>query len=208
MKKLITILAIMIIVVGAAFAATEKIEVKVTLDQIAPLYSLLGSKTADGSYTAVNGGEIVYAYSEVTERGADADKGSITAYFMIKQNNISRFNGTSGTLTLVADKLYRYDGTTKNEKYYSDFPECGNVEKGDDIEDPNDETKKSFTVTTFKVDETNKYQADFEVTYNGTPVDGTASTVEVGHCSFTWSKLNALAVGTYKADVTLTYSPQ
>lgn len=123
MKKLITILAIMMVVFGFAFAddpstTTGMEELKVTCKVTAtePTFTLYGSATSStaSTGTGMTAGAVVTEKNTSSTTIALADdaiiKGDVTIYCVVKQANDNVKSVTAYTLSVEATKLS--DGTT------------------------------------------------------------------------------------------------
>lgn len=99
MKKLITILAVMVVLVGAVFAdapangATDSLNVTLTIAEVQPTLTLMGSK--DNS---------TFSHADVAFGSLAADATSITAYFRVdytayRWNKSITVSAAAGNLT-------------------------------------------------------------------------------------------------------------
>ncbi|HAN43284.1 MAG TPA: hypothetical protein DCP98_07670 [Sphaerochaeta sp.] len=100
MKKLITILAVMIVLVGAVFAAapangdTDSLNVTLTIAEVQPTLTLMGCTTSNGTF----------AHADVAFGSLAADATSITAYFRVdytayRWNKSITVSAAAGNLT-------------------------------------------------------------------------------------------------------------
>ena len=122
MKKLITILAIMMVVFGVAFAdtttttGTEELKVTCTVTAEEPTFTLYGSKTSStaSTGTGMTAGEVVATENTSnTTIALDEDaiiKGDVVIYCVVKQANDNVKSTKVYTLSAKATKLS--DGTT------------------------------------------------------------------------------------------------
>ncbi|MBR1529744.1 MAG: hypothetical protein IJ642_10650 [Oscillospiraceae bacterium] len=121
MKKLITILAIMIVLVGAIFAETattigaEELIVKCTVTPVEPLFTLYGSASETTSSTSLTSTGLVLDNPSTDHASAAANTvtvtnnaiidGDVTVYFVIKQTNDDVKSNTKYKFTYDATAL-------------------------------------------------------------------------------------------------------
>lgn len=190
MKKLITILAIMMVLVGFAFAANDD-ELKVTakVAEQVPGFKIFGGLAANTITT------------EGTQEGAtiatnkDIALDSITVYFKLTQYSITntynkpkaKYKGTA-TLTVTATPL---SATVNEVVYSSDNPTCANA------------TAKTIPGITFNPAASNgSNSVVFTLVYDGRTIDDQ----DVATFDFTWPAKDSLPkADTYTATVTLNY---
>lgn len=187
MKKIITILAVLMVVAAAAFAtAGDQLKLTASVDKIPPQFQI-----KDGTKSKV--GEQTITASSTVETGMDIAEQDIPWTFVINQvgekdkndhtKDYAKYN-TSVTLTLTLTKFT--DGT--------------NTEA----------TDPSITGVTLKTAGTDKLtiaktedEKGILLTYSGKVPDQ-----EIGTFSCFWPKDDTLPVGTYTANVTLNYTVQ
>ena len=214
MKKLITILAIMIVLVGAVFAtdplaANDKAQLTVNTEIKLqyPIYSL--QATAWGTYGQGTNGDLgsadVMVHSENPLTPQDVRIGDdvltehdATITFTINQTNLSRIKG-SYTLSvsagnLIITKITNQDGSKTNA---SDAEKTANQFTVSAAPEIAGETVTNTTMT---------YPANgkIKIQYNGKKVGASDAVTPLATFSYTWSANESAAAGDYKADVTLT----
>ena len=192
MKKLITILAIMMVVFGFAFAAdpsttTGMEELKVTCKVTAtePKFTLYGSATSSTSSTGMTAGAVVTEKNTSSTTIALADdaiiKGDVTIYCVVKQANDDVKSVTAYTLSAEATKLS--DGTTTT---------------GHTTTDPTVSTLTAITASNVPGARTTANGAT--VTYAGLDADA----ADLASFNVKWPKTDLVPGITYYAYITLT----
>ena len=182
MKKILTILVVLTLVVGAAFAASgDKLDLKSAVAEKAPVLCLkeLG---ADGAKTS---GNKVGAQTAVeVDTGKDIAEGNITWYFEVYQNNASpehaRYHHTVDVTLTLGSFTCVTSGVTATA---SDNPTISAVTEGSDVANV-----LTLTAGTDKI----------RAVYNGKVDNQTLGTFK---CE--WTQDDELPVGDYKATVTL-----
>lgn len=222
MKKLITILTIMIVLVGAVFAVDgvtgANLIITSTIAQVTPQFKLFGSIDSNyGTEATISGTTLVSNKNIATE--------SIAVNIKVVQTNTSYFESDSGfEVTVTATPFYK-SGTAKvagdnltaaTATQKSGKPAASSVANGADVDTNTDSTNDFVHVTdgypkTTTYDTTDE-RVTFKVQYpTGVRVVGTdsnASAVEVGHATFTWTAVPTLEVGNYSATITVAYTAE
>lgn len=114
-KKVIAVLVIMMVLVGALFADAnnEELRISITITPVAPIYKLYGSLTqgsaSDGA--GMVAGEVVASIHSATSADSIIEfpsnailSGPVTVYCVIQQTNISRYSSPID-LTVTATNL-------------------------------------------------------------------------------------------------------
>ena len=214
MKKLITILTIMIVLVGAVFATnpletgdkaqlTVNAEVKLQY----PIFSL--QATAWGTYGQGTNGDLGSADVMVNDEnpltpqtvkiGDDVlTEHDATITFTINQTNLSRVKGTY-TLSvsagnLVIDQITKQDGTKQDATEAEQTANKFVVSAAPTI------SGNTVTNTTMNT----STAGQIAITYNGKKVGSSSAVTPLATFSYTWTHDENAAAGDYKADVTLT----
>ena len=101
MKRLIAILAIMMVLVGAIFAETstttnDELKVSIEITPVAPIFKLYGSLTSGTASTGMTAGESVETAQTATDSVITFPtnsllENSVTVYCAIKQTNDSKY---------------------------------------------------------------------------------------------------------------------
>ena len=198
MKKAITILAVLILVAGFAFAAD--ITLTTTVEQIAPAFKI-EYKGADGTAAAKTG---------TVTLDSGIDEGAVTAMFLVSQygqknsdNEVvdySRFGGKNGTPVTVTVKAYPFinksDSTIKSQK-----PTVTATYASVSTSNPNNNnrftlpTQDPTAVTT----DANYNSIALVATYKGKKVYDQA----IGTITAVWGAEDDIPFGTYEADIVI-----
>lgn len=197
MKKLIAILTIMIVLVGAVFAATgDKLLVTSTVDKHIPGYKIYGSE--DTAYDIEGVQEPAAANTIASSKDISID--SITVNCKVVQYSVSgtytstkcKYKGTA-TIAVEASALSFTD--TDNAVYST--PATATVATSG-------ATTVPTTVTgTTAVDGTKTNKVNISYVYAGSTVQDSAV---YSVFSFTWAADDTLVPGDYSATITMTYS--
>lgn len=199
MKKLITILAVMMVLVGFAFAATEthNLNVEITIDPVYPIFSLYYGEHSNDKKTGdetTNAHAVVASYTISDQKeaaGTDitADNAiTVSAYVMnkakVKQNYTltfegGNFDGTDGTKLKVNGTLTSYVATITTAPTTSEIVGISEVE----------ETAEGTLVAKF----------------NGTQMTADDKSVVLGTATYTYDVAwNTVDPGTYTTNIVLT----
>lgn len=113
-KKLITILAIMMVLVGSVFAdsANDELRITITITPVAPIFKLYGSLTqgnaSDGA--GMKEGEVVATIHSATASASTIEFPSnalldapVTVYCVIKQTNITKYSSPVNLVISATD---------------------------------------------------------------------------------------------------------
>ena len=206
MKKLIAILTIAIVLVGAVFATTnDKITLTTTVGRIKPGFTIFSGSTAAGGTIAVN---------------EDLSEADIVATFGLKQSGnesgkaYSRYKGNI-TLTVTIDKFSTTIGS-------GDAAHTANQSTAYEIQPTETNDQNEVTGGTRKgtgisgkltlsdpVIANDKHSVDFALAYSGKKVENTDAT-DLGTIVVKWTKDPDLEMegesATYSTDVKLTYT--
>ena len=189
MKKLIAILAAMIVLAGVVFATTgDTLTVNCTVPVTKPEFTMVGGFTNQYGTTATN----------TLESQTNIAENPIDVYVQVKQTALSRYKNTNGfTVTIAATAL---SATIEQVTYSTAVPTITAASAGSAVVNAINAQKNDFTST--KTSETNGTVV-FTVAYpTGAPVP--ANTV-VGSIQYTWPATDSLAVGSYSATITMSY---
>lgn len=180
MKKVLTILVVLTVIAGFAFATDiNTVKLSTTITEIDPVFAI---KHSDSALTTKN----------VTSIAA----GDVEASFEINQvnpvlngaaySNYGAAVGTPVSLTVTCYNFANDDATSANAAVISDAAYG--------------ETATGLTYGTAPVDGSNSVV--FVPTYHGKRVDNQL----IGSFTATWAQDNTLPAGTYTADITLAYT--
>ncbi len=208
MKKLITILTIMIVLVGAAFAATQAtLTLNSVIAEVKPAFTLGGAVVANAQAVPAS-----YTSADTT---IDTNKNIATEDIYIAiavfQNNKSFYRDTTGfDLTVTAAPLILSGKTAQNataDEKTAD-PTVVAYAVGADVKHGNNPEVIDF----HPAEKTNAGNvAAWTVTYpSGKKIEGNAvyaqSAAKVGTATFKWTASDELLLGTYTGTITLTYT--
>ena len=222
MKKLIAILTIAIVLVGAIFATdavaptgTQRITVKTTVDRILPVIEFKGANTTfngatpagavtakvDGTdYGTANSPEVYTAGTAGTahdgaelESNTHIDLGNVVAYFKIAQAN-----GDGGA---KCNFVYTLSVSATTLKSITD----GVTYEVQNTPVASADGTQPTAGTNLAIGEPTVSGASFSVTATYT---GVVADQDIAYFKYTWAKDNAAPNATYAADVTLTYTAQ
>ena len=188
MKKVLTILVVLTLVAGFAFAeagdpAGNTVVLKTELEAVTPSFDLL-------VYTGS-------AFAKVDEYDmTEVDKLSdgVSAQFQIKQVGAARLaKGTAPELTITCDPFYLYVNGVKDGTKATANPIVNEVSV-------TNASRDNLSVVT-TVNAQNKNVVTVVPTYTGNVTEGAITTFTVS-----WVANDTLPAGTYKADVELAYT--
>ena len=194
MKKVIAILAAMIVLAGVVFATTgDTLTVNCTVPVTKPEFTMVGGFT--NQYGTAATGSL--------ESQTDISSNPIDVYVKITQTALSRYKNTTGfDITITATAL---SATIEGVTYSTGVPSIEAYAAGAAVQNALNAQKNDFTSTV-------KTHANgvvaFTVTYpTGAPVP--ANTI-VGTMQFRWPATDSLAVATgeekYSATITMGYT--
>ena len=188
MKKLSTILAIMMVIVGSVFATTgDTLYVTATVAKVQPAFTMYGGTTTSYGSEGKTGGKV----AANTVAAGNPATANIDVYIKIEQNNKSFYKDETGfDLTITATAL-KLDGTSTT--YLTNAPKA---------------TLDTEVTDTDHLVITQSGANSNVVTYNlkyptGVPV---AAATVIGTFKFTWDAKDTLPVGNYEATITLAYT--
>ncbi len=199
MKKAITILAVLIVLVGVVFAETHTIKIKADVDAIPPQFQLVfeeGSRNTNPTPKAF--GEDNYSIGDTANDKIDAgfklDAGGTATFKAVIANNAKIVQGYTLTFS---------DGQFKNVKRVDNQGVQSSGTKDAAI------TVSAGTPTTGIQTITKANEQDKFVTanFNGTKMTAItqqATTYVLATAQYTYSPDSTISPGTYYADVTLT----
>ena len=194
MKKAIAILATMVVLVGAVFAATnDQLIINATVSAVAPIISIYGGKdSAADSDTTVIGKTSNPNVIEYTEQEVDLSSEDVVLYIRLYQSNKAKYVGTVnlkvkatplthktlsvGTVSTGVPSVDHITKTTPNGITYSVNPSSSTI---------NGETVVSYAPT-----------------YDGRAINAT----NLGTFDLTWPHNAELTAGVYEATITLEYT--
>ena len=180
MKKVLTILVVLTLVAGFAFAtAANTVTLNTVIAAENPTYEL-----------TVNNGT-AFTTEETTVNGLAAE-GGVTAEFKIAQTNAAKVaSGTVVTLTVTCKKFINVDDATKETA----LPTVTVTGEGLG----NAATRTNLTFNAAAAGASNV--ATFTPKYSGKVASG-----EIGRFTANWAQNDNLPSGTYKADIELAYT--
>lgn len=201
MKKLITILAVMMVLVGFAFAATEthNLNVEITIDPVYPIFSLYYEEHSNDNTTGdetTNAFAVKPSYTitnQKTTAGADitADNAiTVSAYVMnkakVKQNYTLTFSGGDFDSSVTGCTSLNINGTaTVKNASIATAPTTTAIVGISEIS----ETAEGTLVAKF----------------NGTQMTATDKSVVLGTATYTYTvDWNTVDPGTYTTNIVLT----
>ena len=195
MKKLIAILAVMMVIVGSVFAATgDSLTLNATVATVYPIFSIYGGKTAAATSTAGTQSGAAITFTSTEKNLAEND---ITVYIRLHQDNKAKYKGAA-SLTITATPLTNTDATIQGTKSTA-APTAANIAATQNITGisyaqnaaPSSSSSNGNTVVTFAP------------VYDGRAIQAT----DIGTFDLTWGHDDDLPVGSYQATITLTFTP-
>ena len=213
MKKLIAILTIAIVLVGAVFADGTKLTLTSTVQKHIPGFKLYGIEQSDNN-TAISETDTYLATENGTSVGSTKDISidPITILCRVRQDSNtatydgakSKFKGVA-SISVVASPLTCTIATGNDAGTYKAYPDATVAEAGNHA--PNGVTKTTFaagqTDTIDTAAGTKKDKVSITWTYAGSAIQDSAVYADF---SFTWAQDDNLVPGTYTADITMTYT--
>ena len=190
MKKLIAILAVMMVFAGIVFATTgDNLTINASVPVTKPEFTMVGGLTNSYGTTATN---TIESPKNIAEQDIDI-------FVKITQTAKSRYKNTTGfDVTIAATAL---TATIEGVTYTTGVPSIEAAAAGSAVVNAINNQKNDFTST--KKTEANGTVV-FTVAYpTGAPVP--ANTV-VGTIQFQWPATDGLAVGAYSATITMSYT--
>ncbi len=195
MKKLITILAILTVLVGALFASTDTHQIKltVTIDNTEPSF-VLKTKTGADAASAAAGATGTAALSAANKTALTTANGVATVTFDVVQTTYARSVSTYRMRVTAGNFVLTSNGTpvanpTTNEKFgvVAEHPSIGNGDNVANISYPTVEPADGY----------------YRVKYNGV-VDASTNNVKVGSFSVSYNANVDAKPGSYVSNVSLT----
>ena len=192
MKKVITILATMIVLVGAVFAANDTLTITANVPKVAPVFVIKGQLTGTGETDTSQ-----HTADATLNSVLDISQTSIPVLITIAQNNTnnnnkSKYQGTA-TITITPTELSKKIGDTT---YKTDLPSygSGSLKNVSGIESASNGSSIACNDTTKEVTVTLKYKgssvqnadvASFIYTWgandNLPPANGYTATITMGY---------------------------
>lgn len=195
MKKLITILAILTVLVGALFASTDTHQIKltVTIDSTEPTFVLKTNTGADAA-SAAAGATSTAALSAPNKTALTTANGVATVSFDVVQTTYARSVSTFRMKVTAGDFVLTSNGTpvanpTSNQKF-DVVEEHPSISGGDNV----------TNITYPTVQPADDY---YRVKYNGV-VDASTNNVTVGSFEVSYSGNVDAIPGSYVSNVSLT----
>ncbi len=181
MKKVLTILVVLALFAGFAFADGNTVTLTTKIDKISPTFAL-----------AVKDGENYVTTKTVNDITA---VDGVTAEFKVSQTSDARVaNGAYATLTVTCGEFFLYDGDTKVTPNVSTaVPTISSATNAAVGARTNLSYNANAAVASNVVTFTPKYA-------------GIVAAGDIGTFSANWVQRTDLPAGTYKADVTLAYT--
>ena len=202
MKKVLTILVVLTLVAGFAFAdapaptpsiVQPKVTLTTSIGEIAPAFKLYynngsklltGTQTANGSITTTG----ITANFEIWQEGEVDNK---------TYSNYGIAAGTAVSLTVTCGAFEGTD-TGKNTGYASATPKASALANGATQKDA--QNADTLTYGAFAGDNTN--EVTFQPTYHGKRVNDQ----KIASFTATWAADSSLPFGNYEADITLAFT--
>ena len=212
MKKVIAILATMIVLVGAVFAATTdaSLTITATIEKVQPTFTIGGAVIANA--TATPGTYTLSTSTNTIPTGKNIATEDIYIAITVFQNNVSFYKDESGfDLTVTATALClnttNRENATADEK--TDNPTIVSSGAGADVKHtPTGGTEViDFHPT---VSSATGSVVTYHVTYpSGVKINGNAAenstAAKVGTAVFKWGAKDTLVLGSYTGTITLSY---
>lgn len=201
MKKVLTILVVLALFAGIAFAddpapVTDTVTLTTSVAEVAPAFKLYYDKAESGK-------KVDYLVGTKAANGSIAD--GISANFAIWQEGeaggktYSNYKSTSVELTVTCGAFVGADTNTAG--YSSATPKASALANGLTMKDTVDDSKDALTYGTFSGANTDTVK--FYPIYHGKRVND----LEIATFTATWDAEPNLPFGNYAADIVLTYTP-
>ena len=219
MKKILTVLLVLTIVVGAVFAAdTKKIEVKTSVDGNDPAFKLYASESDISATTATLTGLDASTLTSTKK----ISENTITVYFKVKQVAVGNYarckysfdiDVAVGALTQAAADVKTGEDPAKVAAHIISFAQAdvaentvysGQGSNGTETKSENVKNKLEFDKNsgTYSDNATAKTSsANIKLKYNGLVLDQ-----DIANFKVCWYRDETLPNGNYAADVTITYT--
>ena len=190
MKRIITILTLVLVLFGSVFATSgDKIYVSAVVPQISPIMAIRGALTAALLESDPVTGSL---YGETIVSDVDITTSSVTVYIKIVQTNASAYKNSSGLAVKVTPTRLV---NTEDSSQRTGLPTVRNLTAGSNIE--------NLTVT---ASSDNNKVVTFLCKYaNGKTVGSDSSDTTIGTFNYTWQPNSELTHGTYQATITMAY---
>ena len=184
MKKVISILAVLVVLIGSVFAA-DTLNITANVPKVAPVYAINGSLTSNFETVVVGG-----AANNTIETNTNISESPVTVYIKVIQTNKSVYKDASGvSLTVTPTALT--NTADANEK--TALPTIAHRVDG---------TATNLSVTGSE-NSTTKVVTFLCKYANGKPV---AANSVIGTFDYTWAADANLAEGDYQATITMAYT--
>ena len=192
MKKVLTILVVLALVAGFAFADGNTVILTTSIDEVAPIFKLYYDKAENGNKAQ---------YLDGTQEANSSIADGISANFAIWQegetNGYSNYKATAVELTVTCGAFVGKTGTG-TEGYSSAAPKASALANGETQKDD----KNANTLTYGEFSGANSDTVKFYPTYHGKRVDDQ----EIATFTATWDAAPSLPFGDYTANITLSYT--
>ena len=195
MKKLITILAILTVLVGALFASTDTHQIKltVTIDNTEPTF-VLKTNTGAGAASAAAGATATATLSAANKTALTTANGVATVTFDVVQTTYARSVSTYRLKVTAGDFVLTSNGTpianpTANEKF--------------EVEEANPSISGGDTVDNLSYPTVQPADDYYRVKYNGV-VDASTDNITVGSFAVSYDANVNAKPGSYVSTVSLT----
>ena len=211
MKKVIAILAIAIVLIGAAFAATnDQLLITCEVEAVHPIYAMYGDLSAyptisNNAHTGTLASTTLSS-STLTGGNIATQDGGIDVYVTVFQTNDARYLKTAGVeVKVIASVLAQVTDSTTNPHTYSATykvdPSVAESAAGQSTATTDfDNTTTPAALTGLS---NNSVGVKFLPKYKtGAKVDANT----IGTVKFNWPKTDTLPAGTYEAPITLQYT--
>lgn len=196
MKKVVAILATMIVLVGLVFAANnEQLIINATVNAVPPTFHIQGKVSDGSSWTdgATSGS------TNIINTGINIAENNVAIDIRILQDNKSKYSSTA-TLTIKATELA--NTATGFTTYKTALPGVsGLITAAATVA-----SHISVAVPTTPATPSATRNVQYVLTYDGHNVNGTSNnTVQVASFTYTWTAAEDLPLGNYQATITFEY---
>lgn len=195
MKKLITILTILTVLVGALFSSTDTHQIKltVTIDSTEPTFVLKTNEGADAA-SAAAGATVTATLSDANNTALITEDGVATVSFDVVQTTYARSVSTYRLKVTAGDFVLTSNGTpianpTANEKF--------------EVEEANPSISGGDTVDNLSYPTVQPADGYYRVKYNGV-VDASTNNITVGSFEVSYDANVNAKPGSYVSTVSLT----
>ena len=194
MKKVLTILVVLALFAGFAFADGNTVVLTTSIDEIPPVFKLYYDKDSTGDKD-----DYLYGTQEANSSIADGISADFAIWQEGEANGYSNYKETTVELTVTCGAFVGKAGTG-TEGYASATPKASALVNGATKKDIADPTKDALTYDTFTGANTDTVV--FKPKYHGKRVNDQ----EIATFTATWDAEPNLPFGDYTANITLSYT--